>query len=108
MHIPDGFISPQTYLPAYAVAAGLWFFSTPHFCNVISFKGEIEFFFMFCNKPRKGNGQVKTKCHITTAIVLKTEHLFFSFSVTLSQQYLGIFEGRCVYWYKTERAKCRG
>jgi len=24
MHIPDGFISPQTYLPAYAVAAGLW------------------------------------------------------------------------------------
>jgi cobalt/nickel transport system permease protein len=24
MHIPDGFISPQTYLPAFAVAAGLW------------------------------------------------------------------------------------
>ncbi len=24
MHIPDGFISPQTYLPAYAVAAVLW------------------------------------------------------------------------------------
>ncbi|MBM4179999.1 MAG: energy-coupling factor ABC transporter permease [Betaproteobacteria bacterium] len=24
MHIPDGFISPQTYLPAYALAAGLW------------------------------------------------------------------------------------
>lgn len=24
MHIPDGFISPQTYLPAYAVCAGLW------------------------------------------------------------------------------------
>ena len=24
MHIPDGFISPQTYLPAYAAAAGLW------------------------------------------------------------------------------------
>jgi cobalt/nickel transport system permease protein len=24
MHIPDGFISPQTYLPAYVVAAGLW------------------------------------------------------------------------------------
>lgn len=27
MHIPDGFISPQTYLPAYAVAAGLWAFA---------------------------------------------------------------------------------
>ncbi|EFK97637.1 ABC type permease, partial [sediment metagenome] len=26
MHIPDGFLSPQTYLPAYAVCAGLgWF-----------------------------------------------------------------------------------
>jgi cobalt/nickel transport system permease protein len=24
MHIPDGFISPQTYLPAYVLAAGLW------------------------------------------------------------------------------------
>ncbi len=24
MHIPDGFLSPQTYLPAYAAAAGLW------------------------------------------------------------------------------------
>ncbi len=24
MHIPDGFLSPQTYLPAYALAAGLW------------------------------------------------------------------------------------
>jgi cobalt/nickel transport system permease protein len=24
MHIPDGFISAQTYLPAYAAAAGLW------------------------------------------------------------------------------------
>jgi cobalt/nickel transport system permease protein len=24
MHIPDGFIAPQMYLPAYVVAAGLW------------------------------------------------------------------------------------
>ncbi len=24
MHIPDGFIAPQMYLPAYAVAGGLW------------------------------------------------------------------------------------
>ncbi len=24
MHVPDGFLSPQTYLPAYAVAAGAW------------------------------------------------------------------------------------
>jgi cobalt/nickel transport system permease protein len=24
MHIPDGFLSPQTYLPAYAVAASAW------------------------------------------------------------------------------------
>ena len=24
MHIPDGFLSPQTYLPAYAIAAGGW------------------------------------------------------------------------------------
>ncbi len=24
MHIPDGFISPQTYLPAYAAASALW------------------------------------------------------------------------------------
>ena len=24
MHIPDGFLSPQTYLPAYAAAVGLW------------------------------------------------------------------------------------
>lgn len=27
MHIPDGFISPQTYLPAYGLAAGLWWFA---------------------------------------------------------------------------------
>jgi len=24
MHLPDGFLSPQTYLPAYALCAGLW------------------------------------------------------------------------------------
>jgi cobalt/nickel transport system permease protein len=24
MHVPDGFLSPQTYLPAYALAVGLW------------------------------------------------------------------------------------
>lgn len=24
MHIPDGFLSPQTYLPAYGIAAGAW------------------------------------------------------------------------------------
>jgi cobalt/nickel transport system permease protein len=27
MHIPDGFISPKLYLPAYAVSAGLWAYS---------------------------------------------------------------------------------
>lgn len=27
MHIPDGFLSPQTYLPAYAIAAGAWTWS---------------------------------------------------------------------------------
>jgi cobalt/nickel transport system permease protein len=27
MHIPDGFISPQTYLPAYAAAAALWVYA---------------------------------------------------------------------------------
>lgn len=27
MHIPDGFISPQTYLPAYGLAVGLWAFA---------------------------------------------------------------------------------
>jgi len=24
MHVPDGFLSPQTYVPAYALAAGAW------------------------------------------------------------------------------------
>lgn len=28
MHIPDGFLSPQTYLPAYVVAAGAWSWGT--------------------------------------------------------------------------------
>ncbi|TFL09440.1 cobalamin biosynthesis protein CbiM [Pusillimonas caeni] len=27
MHIPDGFLSPQTYLPAYGVAAAAWFWA---------------------------------------------------------------------------------
>ncbi|MBL8394848.1 MAG: energy-coupling factor ABC transporter permease [Candidatus Accumulibacter sp.] len=27
MHIPDGFIAPQVYLPAYALAAGAWWWS---------------------------------------------------------------------------------
>jgi cobalt/nickel transport system permease protein len=26
MHVPDGFISPKVYLPAYAAAAGLWLY----------------------------------------------------------------------------------
>lgn len=28
MHVPDGFLSPQTYLPAYAIAAGGWAWAT--------------------------------------------------------------------------------
>ena len=28
MHIPDGFLSPQTYLPAYALAVGGWAYAT--------------------------------------------------------------------------------
>ena len=31
MHIPDGLISPQTYLPAYAVAAPLWWWAGRRF-----------------------------------------------------------------------------
>jgi cobalt/nickel transport system permease protein len=27
MHVPDGFISPKVYLPAYAVAAGFWIYA---------------------------------------------------------------------------------
>ncbi len=27
MHVPDGFISPQVYLPTYAVAAGFWIYA---------------------------------------------------------------------------------
>lgn len=27
MHLPDGFLSPQTYLPAYGLAAGLWWWA---------------------------------------------------------------------------------
>lgn len=27
MHIPDGFLSPQTYLPAYVLAAGAWWWA---------------------------------------------------------------------------------
>lgn len=27
MHVPDGFISPQTYLPAYALATAAWFWA---------------------------------------------------------------------------------
>ncbi len=27
MHIPDGFVSPKVYIPAYAVAAGLWVYA---------------------------------------------------------------------------------
>lgn len=30
MHIPDGFLSPQTYLPAYGLAAGLWWQAARH------------------------------------------------------------------------------
>lgn len=33
MHIPDGFLSPQTYLPAYAVAAGAWAWATKDLRN---------------------------------------------------------------------------
>lgn len=30
MHVPDGFLSPQTYVPAYVVAAGAWAWATRH------------------------------------------------------------------------------
>lgn len=36
MHIPDGFISPQTFLPAYAVTIGLWWVATKRIKETIS------------------------------------------------------------------------
>lgn len=36
MHIPDGFISPKVYIPAYAVSAGLWAYSARKMKNFLS------------------------------------------------------------------------
>ncbi len=36
MHIPDGFISPKVYIPAYAVSVGLWAYSVRKMKNFLS------------------------------------------------------------------------
>lgn len=35
MHIPDGFISPKVYIPAYTICAGLWVYSIRRFRKVL-------------------------------------------------------------------------
>ncbi len=35
MHIPDGFIAPQVYVPAYAVATGLWGWGVRHVRRIL-------------------------------------------------------------------------
>jgi cobalt/nickel transport system permease protein len=36
MHIPDGFISPKVYIPAYAISAGLWAYSATRLKKALS------------------------------------------------------------------------
>lgn len=36
MHIPDGFISPKVYIPAYAISFGLWAYSMRRFRKVLN------------------------------------------------------------------------
>jgi len=36
MHIPDGFISPKVYIPAYIVSSGLWIYSLKKIKKVLS------------------------------------------------------------------------
>ncbi len=36
MHIPDGFISPKVYIPAYAISLGLWAYSVKKLKEILS------------------------------------------------------------------------
>lgn len=36
MHIPDGFISPKVYIPAYAISSGLWAYSAIKLKKILS------------------------------------------------------------------------
>ncbi|MGB9600851.1 MAG: energy-coupling factor ABC transporter permease [Myxococcota bacterium] len=38
MHIPDGFISPKVYIPAYAISTGLWAYSAARLKKVLSYE----------------------------------------------------------------------
>ncbi|MDQ7056371.1 MAG: energy-coupling factor ABC transporter permease [Persephonella sp.] len=38
MHIPDGFLSPKTYIPAYLIASGLWFYGIKRMRNELEDK----------------------------------------------------------------------
>jgi len=72
MHIPDGFISPVTYLPAYAITAGLWYkaYQTTQLdsdkISFLSALSALSFVFMMIAIPLPGG----TSAHLSGVALL--------------------------------------
>lgn len=101
MHIPDGFISPQTYLPAYALCAGAWWWAgrqlrerldeeTLPFLAVLT---ALSFVLMMVALPLPGGGSVHAAGIALLAVNFGPATAFLAVSLVLAMQALLFGDG---------------
>ena len=73
--------SVDVTLNEFAVAAGLWFFSAPYFCDVVTFERKVKLAFVLCGESCERNCEVESQRYVTLSVVEEAENLFFCLSV---------------------------
>jgi cobalt/nickel transport system permease protein len=101
MHIPDGYLSPQTYIPLYAVAAGFWAIALKKIKNVLSSRNipymgigaAFSFLIMMFNIPVPGGTTGHAVGAAVIAVILGPWTAVISVSVVLIIQALVFGDG---------------
>lgn len=101
MHIPDGFLSPQTWVPAYAICAGLWYVggrrlkasldedTLPHLAVLTA----LSFVLMMAALPLPGGSTVHAAGIALLAVTFGVWTAFLAVSLVLAMQALLFGDG---------------
>ncbi len=101
MHIPDGYLSPETTLPAFAVMSALWYISlrkikltsNPHLIPNIALLSAFSFVIMMFNVPVAGGSSAHAVGAVLVAILIGPWAAVLAISITLIIQALIFGDG---------------
>ena len=101
MHIPDGYLSPQTTIPAFALMAGIWYLAfkkvklaqNPHSIPTIALCAAFSFVIMMFNIPVIGGSSAHAVGAVLVAILVGPWTAILAVSATLMIQALIFGDG---------------